>query len=191
MTPPISLLEISFVRLACEWLALAGCGLLVHEWIRGRKRRAEAEQKLRFLSETIPLAIARRNRPASKPAPADSFTPRESGVLYLLVQGLANKEIAGRLDLSESLVKGALQRLFAKTNVRTRAQLVKIALDHYPDVLAAPPVTALATSTAKPAAPHTSAWRPRSSRTMRRIGRNRSFPDGRVMLGKRRSARTE
>jgi PAS domain S-box-containing protein len=60
---------------------------------------------------------------------------RELEVLRLLVQGLANKEIAGRLDVSESTVKNTLQQLFAKTDVRTRAQLVRVALEHYRDTL--------------------------------------------------------
>ncbi len=56
---------------------------------------------------------------------------RESDVLRLLVQGLTNKEIASRLDVSESVVKNTLQQLFAKTEVRTRSQLVRIALEQY------------------------------------------------------------
>jgi len=56
---------------------------------------------------------------------------RESDVLRLLVQGLSNKELASRLDVSESVVKNTLQQLFAKTGVRTRSQLVRIALEQY------------------------------------------------------------
>jgi PAS domain S-box-containing protein len=60
---------------------------------------------------------------------------REKEVLRSLVQGMANKEIAGRMELSESAVKNTLQQLFAKTNVRTRAQLVRVALEQYRDLL--------------------------------------------------------
>ena len=60
---------------------------------------------------------------------------REMEVLRFLVQGLANKEIASRMDISESTVKNTLQQLFAKTNVRTRAQLVRVALEQYRDLL--------------------------------------------------------
>jgi two-component system nitrate/nitrite response regulator NarL len=56
-------------------------------------------------------------------------------VLRFLVQGLANKEIATRMEVSESTVKNTLQQLFAKTNVRTRAQLVRVALEQYRDLL--------------------------------------------------------
>jgi PAS domain S-box-containing protein len=60
---------------------------------------------------------------------------RELDALRFLVQGLANKEIATRMDISESSVKNTLQQLFAKTNVRTRAQLVRVALEQYRDLL--------------------------------------------------------
>jgi two-component system sensor kinase FixL len=60
---------------------------------------------------------------------------RELDVLRFLVQGLANKEIASRMEVSESTVKNALQQLFAKTSVRTRSQLVRVALEQYRDVL--------------------------------------------------------
>jgi two-component system sensor kinase FixL len=64
-----------------------------------------------------------------------SLTDRETSVLRFLVQGLANKEIATRMEVSESTVKNTLQQLFAKTNVRTRAQLVRVALEQYRDLL--------------------------------------------------------
>jgi len=60
---------------------------------------------------------------------------RETEVLRLLVQGLANKEIAGRMEISESAVKNAIQQLFAKTGVRTRSQLVRVALEQYRSAL--------------------------------------------------------
>ena len=60
---------------------------------------------------------------------------REMDVLRFLVQGFANKEIATRMEISESTVKNTLQQLFAKTSVRTRAQLVRVALEQYRDLL--------------------------------------------------------
>lgn len=63
------------------------------------------------------------------------LTARETDVLKFLVQGLANKEIATRMEISESTVKNTLQQLFAKTGVRTRAQLVRVALEQYRDLL--------------------------------------------------------
>jgi two-component system, NarL family, nitrate/nitrite response regulator NarL len=57
------------------------------------------------------------------------FTERESQVLRGVLEGLSNKEIGVRLGISESSVKAALQQLFQKTGVRTRSQLVRIALE--------------------------------------------------------------
>jgi PAS domain S-box-containing protein len=64
-----------------------------------------------------------------------SLSPRELDVLRLVVQGLANKEIGARMEISESAVKNTLQQLFGKTEVRTRSQLVRVALERYRDLL--------------------------------------------------------
>jgi two-component system sensor kinase FixL len=64
-----------------------------------------------------------------------SLSARETEVLRLIVQGLSNKEIALQLDISESGVKNTLQQLFGKTEVRTRSQLVRVALERYRDLL--------------------------------------------------------
>lgn len=63
------------------------------------------------------------------------LTSREVEVLRSVVQGLTNKEIASHLQISESAVKNTLQQLFAKTEVRTRGQLVRVALELYRDLL--------------------------------------------------------
>ena len=57
------------------------------------------------------------------------FTERERQVLSYVFEGLANKEIAARIGVSESSVKATLQQLFSKTGVHTRGQLVRIALE--------------------------------------------------------------
>jgi PAS domain S-box-containing protein len=64
-----------------------------------------------------------------------ALTARQVDVLRLLAQGLANKEIASRIGISESTVKNTLQQLFAKADVRTRSQLVCVALEQYGDLL--------------------------------------------------------
>jgi len=59
------------------------------------------------------------------------LTARERSVLKAVFEGLTNKEIGGRLQISESSVKAVLQQLFDKTGVRTRSQLVRIALEKH------------------------------------------------------------
>ena len=63
------------------------------------------------------------------------LSEREREVLRDVFEGLANKEIAVRLQVSESSVKATLQQLFSKTGVRTRSQLVRVALEKYRDCL--------------------------------------------------------
>jgi DNA-binding NarL/FixJ family response regulator len=62
------------------------------------------------------------------------LSERERAVLKSVSEGLTNKEIAQRLGISEASVKSALQQLFMKTAVRTRSQLVRVALEEYPGV---------------------------------------------------------
>jgi DNA-binding NarL/FixJ family response regulator len=57
------------------------------------------------------------------------LTDREQQVLRGLFEGLTNKEIAGQLGVSESAIKATLQQLFQKARVRTRSQLVRIAIE--------------------------------------------------------------
>jgi len=63
------------------------------------------------------------------------LTEREQQVLSSVFEGLGNKQIADRLQVSESSVKATLQQLFHKTGVRNRSQLVRIALERYRDQL--------------------------------------------------------
>jgi DNA-binding NarL/FixJ family response regulator len=57
------------------------------------------------------------------------LTPREQQVLRCVLEGLTNKDIAHRIGVSLSSVKASLQQLFDKAGVRTRSQLVRIALE--------------------------------------------------------------
>jgi DNA-binding NarL/FixJ family response regulator len=57
------------------------------------------------------------------------FTEREQQVLRGIFEGLTNKEIGARLGVTDGAVKATLQQLFQKTGVRTRSQLVRIALE--------------------------------------------------------------
>jgi DNA-binding NarL/FixJ family response regulator len=72
-----------------------------------------------------PKAVDQRAAP-SAPSP---LTPREQQVLRSVFEGLTNKEIAYQIGVSLSSVKATLQSLFEKTGVRTRGQLVRIAIE--------------------------------------------------------------
>jgi two-component system nitrate/nitrite response regulator NarL len=67
-------------------------------------------------------------RGASVPArPRQVITPREKEVLELVVTGLANKEIAHRLGISESTVRNHLHNILDKLHLQNRVQLAMYA----------------------------------------------------------------
>ena len=65
-------------------------------------------------------------------SPADSgeLTPREADVLRLIAAGQSNREIARTLFVSEATVKTHVNRIFAKTGSRDRAQAIRHAYTH-------------------------------------------------------------
>lgn len=103
-----------------------------------------------FLKQDSPAELSRRIRAIIAEGPTETepetpappppihtgrstlpLTVREKEVLRAVCEGLANKEIAERLNVSESSVKSFLQQLFNKAGVRTRAQLVRVAIEEY------------------------------------------------------------
>ena len=80
------------------------------------------------------LGLTREEVEAGETSPP-AFNDRQRKVLRFVLEGLSNKEIAWRLQISESYVKAILQSLFHKTGVRTRGQLVRIAFEQYEDQL--------------------------------------------------------
>jgi len=59
----------------------------------------------------------------------ERLSERENLVLRGVLEGLTNKEIGARMELTESSVKAVLQKLFEKTGVRSRSQLVRYAIE--------------------------------------------------------------
>lgn len=85
------------------WLDNTGLNSLV----AGRRHRMEV------LRQSLPL------------------TARQKVVLRGVLDGLSNKEIAWNLQISETSVKATIQELFRKAGVRTRSQLVRIAIERH------------------------------------------------------------
>ena len=62
------------------------------------------------------------------PKVGDDLTEREREVLSLLVDGVTNAEIAGRLFIGVSTVKSHVSSILSKLNVATRTEAVSLAL---------------------------------------------------------------
>lgn len=60
------------------------------------------------------------------------LTAQERKITELICEGLSNREIALRLSLSEKTVKAHLYRIFRKTGVKSRNQLIKLYLSVFP-----------------------------------------------------------
>jgi DNA-binding NarL/FixJ family response regulator len=65
--------------------------------------------------------------------PAQDLSAREEEVLRLVLEGLANKQIARRLGISERTVKAHLTNVFQALGVTDRTQAALWAKDHLPD----------------------------------------------------------
>jgi DNA-binding CsgD family transcriptional regulator len=57
--------------------------------------------------------------------PVETLTAREHDVLALLADGLSNRDIAARLDISEHTVKFHLASIFGKLGASTRTEAVQ------------------------------------------------------------------
>ncbi len=82
-----------------------------------------------FLSRSTPnsIGIADAGKDGFTPIP---LTNRESQVLHLLAQGLANKQIAFSLGVSERTVKFHISSIFTKLGVASRTEAVRIGVRH-------------------------------------------------------------
>ena len=60
----------------------------------------------------------------TKSSELESLTQRENEVLQLIMHGLTNKEIAGRLGISLAGVRFHLQHVYEKLHVHSRAEAV-------------------------------------------------------------------
>jgi DNA-binding NarL/FixJ family response regulator len=74
-------------------------------------------------------SVGRVAPPSNGESYSNLLTDREQRVLSGILGGLTNRKIGENLGLSESSVKTAVQQLFYRTGVRTRGQLVRVALE--------------------------------------------------------------
>jgi two-component system response regulator DevR len=109
---------------AAEGAVLAGAAGYVVKDIRGQSlvsdiRRAAAGERL--LPENLTARVADRLARAL-PSTDPDLSTRERQVLTLISAGLTNRQIAGRLELSEKTVKNYTSGLLAKLGMERRTQ---------------------------------------------------------------------
>ena len=75
--------------------------------------------------EAAQALVETSNQP---PAPGLTLTEREREVLALMIEGLNNTQIAGRLTVSPSTIKSHVSNILAKLGVASRTEAVTLAL---------------------------------------------------------------
>src|SRR4051812_20986444 len=85
--------------------------------------RARELESLRRVVPLMAMAEAALTARVDAP-PAEELTPRERQIVEYLCRGFRNQDIATVLGTSANTVRNQLQRLFTKTSVASRAELV-------------------------------------------------------------------
>jgi DNA-binding NarL/FixJ family response regulator len=98
---------------------------LVHHIERARDGQVVIDPTM---ASRLAIAIGRSRDRGDWPGARVGLSQRESEVLSLLVEGLANREIAKRLFVGQETVKTHLHSLYRKLDVRDRAGAVGMAL---------------------------------------------------------------
>jgi len=75
-----------------------------------------------------PRAQKRLLREVRTPTMRESLTPRETDTLRLVAKGLANKEIAAELGVSEVTIKTHVSSVLSKLDLQSRTQAALFAL---------------------------------------------------------------
>jgi NarL family two-component system response regulator LiaR len=90
--------------------------------------RAAYSGRVTLSPEAAQTLVETANQP---PPPGLDLTEREREVLALLVEGLNNTQIAGRLTVSPSTVKSHVSNILSKLGVASRTEAVTLALRNH------------------------------------------------------------
>jgi DNA-binding NarL/FixJ family response regulator len=120
---------------ALEALRAGARGVLTKDAGREEISRALHQAAAGHMTLAAPLQARLLAAAAPPQAPVraelpDGLTAREAEVLGLIAAGFNNREIAGRLVISETTVKTHVNHLFAKIDARDRAAAINYAVAH-------------------------------------------------------------
>jgi two-component system, NarL family, response regulator LiaR len=87
--------------------------------------RAAHSGRVTLSPEAAQVLVQSASRP---PAPGLDLTEREREVLSLMIEGLNNTQIAGRLTVSPSTIKSHVSNILSKLGVSSRTEAVTLAL---------------------------------------------------------------
>jgi DNA-binding CsgD family transcriptional regulator len=121
----------------CLRLELARAYLLYGEWLRRRRRRADAREQLRVASDMFGVVgangfaerarhellatgeTARKRRDDAR----DNLTPHEEHIARLAIAGHTNAEIGAELFISRRTVEWHLKNVYLKLGISSRSGL--------------------------------------------------------------------
>ena len=92
-----------------------------------RAIRAAHAGRATLAPEAAQALVHAANQP---PVPGKDLTERERAVLALMVEGLNNTQIAGRLFVSPSTIKSHVSHILSKLGVASRTEAVALAMRH-------------------------------------------------------------
>ena len=92
-----------------------------------RAIRAATSGRATLSAEAAQVLVEAANQP---PAPGLDLTEREREVLALMIEGLNNTQIAGKLIVSPSTIKSHVSSILSKLGVSSRTEAVTLALRH-------------------------------------------------------------
>ncbi|HET6598118.1 MAG TPA: response regulator transcription factor [Anaerolineales bacterium] len=93
-----------------------------------RAIRAAHAGRATLSPEAAQALVETTNHP---PVPGQDLTERELEVLALMVEGLNNTQIAGRLTVSSSTIKSHVSNILSKLGVASRTEAVTLALRNH------------------------------------------------------------
>jgi DNA-binding CsgD family transcriptional regulator len=80
----------------------------------------------RVVTKEVPAPAGEPFLPDQRKREDLGITPREMEILELIAQGMSNREIAGKLFVSENTVKTHSSRVFDKLGAKRRTQAVQL-----------------------------------------------------------------